>query len=199
MLAAVEAAEFHVQLVAGADDAVGDHPEPLRAQVEPPRAADLLEHAVHAQPAHDELRVHRIARVVAARDHFADARGECGHHFVDRDECFAFPTARSGCACHAVHIDACRSKLQREVNNGCYWTRTRASAREVGYPRNSQASPSRAKKPTMSVTVVAKIVADWAGSKPSDFMTNGTNTPVTHAIVWLMISATPTTTPKATP
>src|SRR4051794_36114987 len=47
----------------------------------------------------------------------------------------------------------------------------------------SAARPSSEKKPTTSVTVVAKIVDDCAGSNPSDFMMNGMPAPVTHASV----------------
>ena len=38
---------------------------------------------------------------------------------------------------------------------------------------NRCASHSVTKNPPQSVNVVAKIVADWAGSKPSVFMMNG--------------------------
>ena len=43
---------------------------------------------------------------------------------------------------------------------------------------NSLRSMNRPKNPPTSVTVVAKIVADWAGSNPSRFMMNGIAAPL---------------------
>jgi hypothetical protein len=60
-------------------------------------------------------------------------------------------------------------------------------------------NPSVAKNPQQSVTVVAKIVADCAGSKPNHFMTNGIVTPLTHAIVWLITNARKTIDPRMIP
>ena len=51
------------------------------------------------------------------------------------------------------------------------------------------ARPSVTKNPPQSVKVVAKMVADCAGSKPRRFITNGIATPVRQALMWLKISA----------
>ncbi len=60
------------------------------------------------------------------------------------------------------------------------------------------ASQRVAKNPPQSVKVVAKIVADCAGSNPNFFIANGIDTPVTQAFTWFNVNARQMTKPSNT-